>query len=55
MDTAKEPELWKNPPESGMVFQNPDNQIIGTVVEEDVGFGPEKYGSTYRRNLEACG
>ena len=29
---------------SGMVFQNPDNQIIGTVVEEDVGFGPENLG-----------
>ena len=30
--------------ERGMVFQNPDNQIIGTVVEEDVGFGPENLG-----------
>jgi energy-coupling factor transport system ATP-binding protein len=29
---------------AGMVFQNPDNQIIGTVVEEDVGFGPENIG-----------
>lgn len=29
---------------AGMVFQNPDNQIIGTVVEEDVGFGPENLG-----------
>ena len=28
----------------GMVFQNPDNQIIGTIVEEDVGFGPENLG-----------
>ena len=41
MDTAKEPELWKIRQKAGMVFQNPDNQIIGTVVEEDVGFGPE--------------
>ena len=44
MDTAKEPELWKIRQKAGMVFQNPDNQIIGTVVEEDVGFGPENMG-----------
>ena len=44
MDTAKEPELWKIRQSAGMVFQNPDNQIIGTVVEEDVGFGPENMG-----------
>ena len=44
MDTAKEPELWKIRQTAGMVFQNPDNQIIGTVVEEDVGFGPENMG-----------
>ena len=44
MDTAKEPELWKIRQRAGMVFQNPDNQIIGTVVEEDVGFGPENMG-----------
>ena len=44
MDTAKEPELWKMRQKAGMVFQNPDNQIIGTVVEEDVGFGPENMG-----------
>lgn len=43
-DTAKEPELWKIRQKAGMVFQNPDNQIIGTVVEEDVGFGPENMG-----------
>ena len=42
MDTA--PELWKIRQKAGMVFQNPDNQIIGTVVEEDVGFGPENMG-----------
>lgn len=34
----------ESPPESGHGFQNPDNQIIGTVVEEDVGFGPENMG-----------
>ena len=44
MDTAKEGELWKIRQKAGMVFQNPDNQIIGSVVEEDVGFGPENMG-----------
>lgn len=44
MDTSKEEELWKIRQKAGMVFQNPDNQIIGTVVEEDVGFGPENMG-----------
>ncbi|EOS70432.1 cobalt ABC transporter, ATP-binding protein [Lachnospiraceae bacterium MD308] len=42
---TKEPEeLWNVRQSAGMVFQNPDNQIIGTVVEEDVGFGPENLG-----------
>ncbi|MGO5051532.1 energy-coupling factor transporter ATPase [Lachnospiraceae bacterium LCP25S3_G4] len=36
--------LWEVRQSAGMVFQNPDNQIIGTVVEEDVGFGPENLG-----------
>ena len=44
VDTAKESELWKVRQKAGMVFQNPDNQIIGMVVEEDVGFGPENLG-----------
>jgi energy-coupling factor transport system ATP-binding protein len=44
MQTDKEPELWKIRQKAGMVFQNPDNQIISTVVEEDVGFGPENMG-----------
>ncbi len=44
MDTAKEENLWNIRQEAGMVFQNPDNQIIGQVVEEDVGFGPENMG-----------
>ena len=44
MDTCQESELWKIRQKAGMVFQNPDNQIIGTVVEEDVGFGPENMG-----------
>ncbi len=44
MDTRQENELWRIRQRAGMVFQNPDNQIIGTVVEEDVGFGPENMG-----------
>ena len=44
MDTQDEKELWNIRREAGMVFQNPDNQIIGQVVEEDVGFGPENMG-----------
>ena len=44
INTSEEPELWKVRQKAGMVFQNPDNQIIGTVVEEDVGFGPENMG-----------
>lgn len=43
-DTSKEEHLWDIRQEAGMVFQNPDNQIIGQVVEEDVGFGPENMG-----------
>ena len=42
---TKDPEnLWDVRQSAGMVFQNPDNQIIGTVVEEEVGFGPENLG-----------
>jgi energy-coupling factor transport system ATP-binding protein len=42
---VKEPEnVWDIRQTAGMVFQNPDNQIIGQVVEEDVGFGPENLG-----------
>ncbi len=43
-NTKKEEYLWDIRQSAGMVFQNPDNQIIGTVVEEDVGFGPENLG-----------
>lgn len=43
-DTKEPEELWNVRQSAGMVFQNPDNQIIGTVVEEDVGFGPENLG-----------
>lgn len=44
MDTKDEEHLWDIRQNAGMVFQNPDNQIIGTVVEEEVGFGPENLG-----------
>ncbi len=43
-DTSKEEDIWEIRQNAGMVFQNPDNQIIGTIVEEDVGFGPENIG-----------
>lgn len=62
MDTTDENKLWEIRQEAGMVFQNPDNQIIGNVVEEDVGFGPENIGlptdEIWRRvdeSLEAVG
>ena len=44
MDTSDESKVWNIRQTAGMVFQNPDNQIIGQVVEEDVGFGPENMG-----------
>lgn len=44
MDTSSQKDIWEIRQKAGMVFQNPDNQIIGTVVEEDVGFGPENLG-----------
>lgn len=43
-DTKDEENIWDIRQSAGMVFQNPDNQIIATVVEEDVGFGPENLG-----------
>ncbi len=62
MNTSDESYLWDVRETAGMVFQNPDNQIIGNVVEEDVGFGPENIGvptdEIWRRvdeSLEAVG
>lgn len=43
-DTKDETHVWDIRQTAGMVFQNPDNQIIGQIVEEDVGFGPENMG-----------
>ena len=44
MDTRDEQYLWKIREKVGMVFQNPDNQIVAAIVEEDVAFGPENLG-----------
>lgn len=44
MDTSDDTHIWDIRKTAGMVFQNPDNQIIGNIVEEDVGFGPENLG-----------
>ena len=44
MDTKDPKNVWKIRQSAGMVFQNPDNQIIASLVEEDVGFGPENIG-----------
>jgi len=44
MDTRDEDKLWEIRQTAGMVFQNPDNQLVATIVEEDVAFGPENLG-----------
>ena len=44
MDTADDKNLWNIRQHVGMVFQNPDNQIVAAIVEEDVAFGPENIG-----------
>lgn len=44
LDTAEEKHIWDIRSQVGMVFQNPDNQIIAAIVEDDVGFGPENIG-----------
>lgn len=44
LDTSDESEIWNIRNRAGMVFQNPDNQIVATIVEEDVAFGPENLG-----------
>ena len=61
MDVRDEKNIWDVRKTAGMVFQNPDNQIIGTVVEEDVGFGPENMGipteeiwERVEESLESC-
>ena len=57
IDTARETKLWKVRQKAGMVFQNPDNQIVANVVEEDVAFGPENLGIAspeIRRRVDAA-
>jgi energy-coupling factor transport system ATP-binding protein len=44
MDTRRHDQIWEIRKTAGMVFQNPDNQIVATIVEEDVAFGPENLG-----------
>lgn len=44
IDTQNDVDLWKIRQKIGMVFQNPDNQIVATIVEEDIAFGPENIG-----------
>ena len=44
MDTADDEKMWDIRQRVGMVFQNPDNQIVAAIVEEDVAFGPENIG-----------
>ena len=44
MDTSDMNNLWNVRETAGMVFQNPDNQLVATIVEEDVAFGPENLG-----------
>ena len=55
LHTSDEENLWKVRQAAGMVFQNPDNQIVATIVEEDVAFGPENLGierSEIRRRVD---
>ena len=44
MDTSDDTKLWDIRQTAGMVFQNPDNQLVATIVEEDIAFGPENLG-----------
>ncbi len=44
IDTSDEEKIWEIRKRAGMVFQNPDNQLVATIVEEDVAFGPENLG-----------
>ena len=44
LNTKSDEDIWDIRARAGMVFQNPDNQIVATIVEEDVAFGPENLG-----------
>lgn len=57
LDTSDEKNIWNIRNKAGMVFQNPDNQIVATIVEEDVAFGPENLGiesSEIRKRVDDC-
>lgn len=57
MDTVEESLLWEIRSRAGMVFQNPDNQLVATIVEEDVAFGPENLGvepQEIRKRVDDC-
>lgn len=57
LDTSDEKNIWDIRNKAGMVFQNPDNQIVATIVEEDVAFGPENLGvesSEIRKRVDDC-
>lgn len=57
LDTSIEKNIWDIRNKAGMVFQNPDNQIVATIVEEDVAFGPENLGiepSEIRSRVDDC-
>ncbi|MDD2190374.1 MAG: energy-coupling factor transporter ATPase [Eubacteriales bacterium] len=56
LNTADETKLWEIRQIAGMVFQNPDNQLVSTIVEDDVAFGPENLGvepAEIRRRVDA--
>ncbi|MGL4742556.1 MAG: energy-coupling factor transporter ATPase [Sarcina sp.] len=57
MDTVEDALLWDIRSRAGMVFQNPDNQLVATIVEEDVAFGPENLGvdpKEIRQRVDDC-
>lgn len=57
LDTSDEENTWNIRNKAGMVFQNPDNQIVATIVEEDVAFGPENLGikpSEIKERVDEC-
>ncbi|NLP28182.1 MAG: energy-coupling factor transporter ATPase [Clostridia bacterium] len=57
MDTLQEDLIWEIRSKAGMVFQNPDNQLVATIVEEDVAFGPENLGvpsDEIRARVDEC-
>lgn len=57
LDTSDSENVWEIRSRAGMVFQNPDNQIVATIVEEDVAFGPENLGlpsEEIRKRVDDC-